>query len=192
MGWIKQISKARTRHQCAICGEAILIGAKYENNQNESNRYDKYGICLTCREYIKFHKEMNDHCVRHGIEPYTELQKWTEKYKNSEIKTEGDRMLVENGYEKVEDDWFFTMFQRKEEIVNGKDYRIVTLFFDKKQLMLHIYAILYDKQNHYCTDYSDYFLEAETIKGIYQKMYELENDKDRWVYKRGEEENGGE
>ena len=84
------------------------------------------------------------------------------------------------------------MFQRKEEIVNGKDYRIVTLFFDKKQLMLHIYAILYDKQNHYCTDYSDYFLEAETIKGIYQKMYELENDKDRWVYKRGEEENGGE
>lgn len=185
MGWIKQISKARTRHQCAICGEAILIGAKYEKNQREENYHDGYGICLTCREYIKYHKEMNDHCVHCGIEPYTELYKWTEKYKNCEIKTKGDRILADNGYEKVEDDSSFTMFQRKEEIINSKDYRIVTLFFDKKKLMLYIYAILYDKQNHYCTDYSDYFLEANTIKGIYQKMSELENNK-------GEKENGGE
>ena len=176
MGWIKTISKARSRHQCAICGEAILVGTKYEKNQNEINYYDSYGICLTCREYIKFHKEMNEHCVRHGIEPYTELHKWTKKYKNSEINTEGDKILAENGFEKVEDDLSFTMFQRKEEPITGKDYRIVTLFFDKKQLLLHVYAIFYDKQNNYCTDYADYFLDSETIKGIYQKICELKND----------------
>lgn len=192
MGFIKTLTKARSRHECAVCGEAILTGAKYERNQNENSRYDNYGICLRCREYLKFHKEMSEHCEQCGIEPYNELHKWQEKYANTEIKTKADKMLLVSGYEKVEDDLFFVVYERKEILSTGKYFRVVTLFFDKKQMILYHYALLYDKQNKYCFDYSDFFFDSETLKGIAEKMEELENDPERWNYNREEDEGGRE
>lgn len=192
MGWIKTLTKARSIHDCAICGESILTDAKYEKNQNEESRYDHYCICLRCREYIRFHKDMSKHCETYGIEPYKELNRWTSKYMDNTLKTKADKTLLASGYEKKENDRFFTVFERREMLATGKYYRIVTLFFDKKQLNVYPYALLYDKQNHHCYDYSDFFFDIDSIKGIAEKMVELENDPERWNYNKEENEDGGE
>lgn len=184
----KELIRVCSSKICIFCGEKIPIRARCEKNSDPTLVFDSdaYYVCLSCREYYRTHTEMADYCEKHGIQAFTEMRFWKEKYKNTEIKTEADKKLFMCGFQKKEDDLFFSVFERVETTPKGLNNRIVTIFFDKKKLMIKPYAISYEKNSKLCFDYSDFFLEENTLKACCEKLEEIKNAPDFWKWKKEE------